>query len=460
MKDGLYEGRTECDSVRTDWQFGLGFLGVLLLVACPSVSAAADVVRAELGKDTAWTGEAVPLIVTLYSPGPFSGTASFELPELPRTTFVRAGTPLVGSEQIDDESYFTQRHEFTVYTQRAGEIVIPAFLVRFAGKKSFTSAAEPMEGFTQELRFQSTRPPGTEHLGLVVAARNMEVSQTWQPATIGPVQAGDVIARTISRRAVDTTAMMFPPIPIETPAGVRFYATDPIVQDFTERGASRAERSETIKYQFERAGTFQLPDLAVIWWDPDAGELKRELLPGATINVVETVAAAAVGEQPSSRRSPAILLMTFLAIGLAAWLGQKPVLRFMAAWQARRNSAEALAARRLLAACRADDAFAAYAALSDWKRAVSASDGGAHSTSCCNPPLATICSASGQSCRDASSATKQATRRGRADHWPRLLRELITAWTKLPTHVVRVPPYPRSIRPPLPHKWDNSYGRR
>jgi hypothetical protein len=350
---------------------------VLLWIACPSFSAAADVVRAELGKDTAWTGEAVPLIVTLVSPGPFSGTASFDLPELPLTTFVKIGNPTVGSEQIGDDSYFTQRHEFALYTQRDGEIAIPAFCVRFAGKRTFTSAAEPVEGFTQELRFQSRRPPGTGRLGLVVAARNMEVSQTWQPAAIGPVQAGDVIARTISRCAAGATAMMFPPISIETPAGVRCYATDPIVQDSTERGASRAERRETIKYQFEQAGTFQLPELAVIWWDPDAGELKRELLPGATINVVETVAAAA-GVRPSSRRSPAILLMAFLAIGLVAWLGRKPVLRFMAAWQTRRNSAEALAARRLRAACRAGDAFAAYAALSDWKRAVSASDGGAH----------------------------------------------------------------------------------
>jgi len=381
MKDGLHEGRTDCQSVpqaprrvRTDWQSVPRLLGVLLLVACPSVSAAAEVVRAELGKDTAWTGEAVPLIVTLYSPGPFSGTASFDLPELPKTAFVRAGNPVVGSEQVGDESYFTQRHEFTVYTQRAGEIVIPAFLVRFSGKKSFTSAAEPVEGFTQELRFQSTRPPGTEHLGLVVAARNMDVSQTWQPGTIGPVQAGDVITRTISRRAAGTTAMMFPPVAIETPEGVRSYATDPIVRDFTERGASRAERSETIKYQFERPGTFALPDLSVIWWDSDAGELKRETLLGETINVVGTVAAAVAPAPSSPQHSPAILLLAFLAIGLAAWLGHKSVLGVIAVWQARRNNPEALAARRLLVACRGGDASGAYAALLDWKRAVSARD--------------------------------------------------------------------------------------
>jgi hypothetical protein len=371
MKDGLSQEGTNRQSI-------LRCFAVLVLTFCPTVSSAVDVVRATLGKDSAWTGEGITLIVTLYSPGPFSGTASFELPDLPKTSFVRTGPPLVGSERIGDDSYFTQRHEFTIYTQRTGEIVIPSFLVRFTGKKSFAAAAEILEGFTHELRFESRLPPGTEQLGLIVAARDMKVSQTWQPNAKSSVQAGDVIARTISRRAVGTTAMMFPPVVIETLAGVRCYATDPIVQDFNERGASRAERSETIKYQFERAGTFQLPDLALIWWDPDAGELKRESLQGATINVVETATTTAVGEPPSTRRSPGILLITFLAIGLLAWLGWKLVFQFMASWQAQRNSAEGLAARRLEAACRAGEALAAYAALCEWKRVVSARHGETH----------------------------------------------------------------------------------
>ena len=71
---------------------------MLGFICLPSVSAAAEIVRAEIGKEAAWTGEAVPLIVTLYSPGPFSGTASFDLPKLPRTAFVKAGNPVVGSQ--------------------------------------------------------------------------------------------------------------------------------------------------------------------------------------------------------------------------------------------------------------------------------------------------------------------------------------------------------------------------
>jgi hypothetical protein len=353
-----------------DAQSFLRFAGVLLLAAWSSVSAAAEVVRAELGKDTAWMGEAVPLSVTLYSPGPFSGTASFELPVLPKTAFVRAGNPVVGSEQVGAKRYFTQRHEFAVYTQRAGEIAIPAFRVHFAGKKTFTSAAEPMEGLTRELRFESRRPPGTEHLGMVVAAKNMEVTQTWQPGTSGPVHPGDVIARTISRRADGTTAMLFPPVSIAAPAGVRCYSTDPVVQDVTERGASRAERSETIKYQFERSGTLQLPGISVMWWDPDAGELKSVTLPGKVVEVrnAAVVQESVVSPTRMSRRSLAVLLV---ATGLVVWLIGGTAMRLVATLQSRRRNPAVLAARQVLAACRTNAAAEAYAALLQWKRTVS-----------------------------------------------------------------------------------------
>ena len=145
--------------------FLLHVLCVLLFVPCSTL--AADPVHATINKETAWTGEPVSLIITLYSPGPFSGTASFDLPELPRTAIIRTGSPVVGSETVDEDTWFTQRHELNLYTQRSGPIEIPSFRVQFSGKKTFTSDPEPMEGSTPKLQFQSNRPPGTDSMGQV-----------------------------------------------------------------------------------------------------------------------------------------------------------------------------------------------------------------------------------------------------------------------------------------------------
>ena len=78
----------------------LRFLCVLLFIysCCPSVCCSFEPVRAEIGKETAWTGEAVPLIITLYSPGPFSGTALNSMVKLSGYNSKRLGT--IADEQL------------------------------------------------------------------------------------------------------------------------------------------------------------------------------------------------------------------------------------------------------------------------------------------------------------------------------------------------------------------------
>ena len=342
-----------------------------LLFLCPPNSTlfGADIVQATIEKDTAWTGEPVPLIITLYSPGPFSGAASFELPELPRTATIKVGNPVVGSEEVDGVSYLTQRHEFRLYTQQTDEFVLPPFQVRYSAKQTFTSAPEPRVGTTPELRFRSNRPPGTESLGVVVAVTQMNVSQNWLPENSVSLEAGDVIERTVTRQADGTTAMMLPPVPASAPDGVRVYETDPIVQDKTERGASTANRVDTIKYQFERAGTFDLPAIEFVRWDPQTEELKRELLPGITVSVDGAPDARDAESINSAIDRPRWPIGAWLAaIVTLAWLCHMPVRRILAAWQAKRNSPETVAARRVVSACRTSDPSAAYSALLDWQR--------------------------------------------------------------------------------------------
>jgi hypothetical protein len=261
----------------------------------------------------------------------------------------------------------TQRHELTIYTQRNGDILIPAFRVRFASKKTFTSPAESVEGYTTELTFQSKRPPGAEQLGVVVAATEMETTQTWVPAAASDLQTGDVIERTIVRRASGTTAMMMSPIPATAPDGVRIYVADPTVQDRSERGTTTAERRDTIKYQFERAGTFTIPEATVVWWDPSSSKLRQKTLAGQNFSVAGDLAAVAESDELATGSVNTWLVFNIVAsIGVVAALAGA----LIHGLQRRRKNPTALAERRLLAACRANDAVNAYAAFLNWKSIV------------------------------------------------------------------------------------------
>ena len=345
-------------------------LGVLLFVSVLMPTPAAsglESVRADLGLEQAWTGEAVPLIITLYCPGPFSGTAAFDLPELPQTVFVKMGNPTVGSEEIDDESYFTQRHEFRLYTQRSGAIVLPPFRVRFAGKKTFIGDPEPLEGTTAQLQFESRRPPGTEGLGIVVSATSMEFQQAWTPETFQGIQAGDVVSRVVRRTAKGTTSMMLPPVSAGAPEGIQVYPGAPEVMDQVDRGQTQAKRTDTIKYQFQQAGSFTLPELRFVWWDPEQEQLQSLTLAGESIVVTAASTLQQAGyPAPNRQFFWAIAVWGLAGAGLLAWMLREPASRLLARWRDYWNRPEAVAERRLRAACRTHDASAAYAAGMAW----------------------------------------------------------------------------------------------
>ena len=343
----------------------------MLLGASGETVSQQALVRSEIENKDVWAGEPILLIVTLFSPGPFQGTPAFELPDLPKTVFIKVGNAMVGSEEIDGKSLMTQRHEFAVYTQQVGEVVIPSFRVRFSGKPTFLADPEPMAGVTDVMRFQSKSPPGTESIGLVLSATDMEMEQTWIPDQTSQVTAGDVIQRTIVRNAEGTTAMLLPGLSPTAPDGVRVYTREPEVTDTTQRGGSRARRVDKIKYQFERPGTFALPEIAMVWWDPEREELQQFSLAGRDVPVSASADSVGSHRDSAKRRTH---MGRYLSIALFVccvllWIGRGTLVKTYHRWQSRPYGTETLAVRKLRKACATNDAAAAYLAIMAWMRA-------------------------------------------------------------------------------------------
>ena len=349
--------------MRTDVFIGL-LAGVL---DCGSTLLAQEPnpVKTELGLEEAWTGQAVPLMVTLVSPGPFSGTPVFQLPEIPGILIVKQGSPLIGSETVNGESMITQRHEFSIYTQKTGTLEIPAFTVDYESKETFVGDPVPRTGKTSAVAFASKRPPGTDDLPFVVSSATLTGKESWSPSDQAEFAAGDILSRTITREASDVSAMFlqpFQPGPID---GVRIYAGEPEVADKRERGVLSAKRVDTIKYQFERGGTFTIPDISYAWWNPKTEKVEQANLEG------RTVSATAPPEPPKPTDWGLVarnVLFVFLGLVVANWLVVSPLERRYRAWQKRRNAPDAVAARALDRACRENDPERAYREWMNWQR--------------------------------------------------------------------------------------------
>lgn len=310
----------------------------------------------------AWVGQRLPFFIELNTRGSFDGSPTFSIPQIPGTVILKVGNPVVSSRQIDGEDWFTQRHEFALFSQRDGTLEIPAIPIRFSSRNGFTGPVTDIDAKSEALTLTIQRPPGSEDIGFLITTDSLEITETWEPE---PASAGigSVFKRTINQRAVEMTGMALAPAPTRAPEGTRLYPGRAEVTDKTERGDFLGERRETITYLIEKPGTITLPEITFNWWNPTTKTIESKSLPAVTFDVPAPPEVAASSNSTRKLIWPWLLAIALIAI--TAW--QRKTLASLAFQICKAlNPPHRVAARKLLRACRANDAAQASAAWSAW----------------------------------------------------------------------------------------------
>ena len=313
----------------------------------------------------AWIGQRVRFSVELRAPGPFSGTAAFELPRMQGVLLMKIGNPLVGSEEIDGASLMVQTHEFAVFTQQAGILEVPAFTVRFAHKEGFTGPTVEVQAEVPGWQVEIQRPPAGEPLGFLITTEALEVSETWEPQP-GSARVGTMFKRTIVQQAEQIPGMALAPAPTAAPEGVRLYPGEPEIEDKLERGEFLGKRRDMLTYLLTQAGKVTLPALTYVWWNPKTLTLETKILPAVSFDVSPAPGATVSGNASAGRIVWPYWVAAIMAVGLGAWQRSR-----LAGWGRKYriilNSPDRKAERDLFHACRQHDARAAENAWIAWR---------------------------------------------------------------------------------------------
>jgi hypothetical protein len=295
----------------------------LVAICCAPSQAQDPKIRASLStQEDAWVGQRLTLIVELLAPGFFAGTPAFDLPDPPGIILVPPrGSPVVSSEEIDGTTYSVQRHELWVVSRLAGKQTIPPLTVRFGYKRQpLDKDAVQASVTTTPLEFTIKTPPGAEHLGSIISARDLTVTETWQPEP-GQAKAGDAFTRTVTFSAPDMPAMSFPPFPAGDIDGLGVYANQPTVLDHSNRGEARGERRESITYVCKSPGQFVIPAVRLSWFNLDTKELQTIELPSRTLDVAPNPAMDATSLVPETSRFELPRLRGIVAFLIGAIIG-------------------------------------------------------------------------------------------------------------------------------------------
>lgn len=353
-------------------------LGIILLcgLLASHATPAANTARVKLVPPqtlSVMAGERVTFTAVLLAQGQFSGPTYFDLPELNGAIIMQdAERPILGSQQVGDETYVSASYDFAVYPQRAGRLRVGSITVRFSSKQGYDQPIMAHRLQTESFDMEVTAPPGAVPGEVIVSTSTLEATETWSP-TSASAKVGDAFTRGITVRAEDLPAMLLPPPNFQQVEGFALYKKAPQIQDKAERGTLIAERTDSVTYVSERPGVFQIPELSLRWWDPDKAVWQTKRFPAVTLEVAKNpMLASQPADSDGFIKSPSTAdLFLWGSVGLAALVfvllfpGQYLKQRWQV-WRIRYAASEPAQWKRLRHACGRNNATEVYAELSRW----------------------------------------------------------------------------------------------
>ena len=127
-------------------------------------------------------------------------------------------------------------------------------------------------------------PPGMDPNSWLVAT-GLNLSENWQ-GDAKSLKVGDVLERTVTRKAYGTVSELIPPLVWDSIPGASNYPMRSQVSSEKTKTSIYSTRTEGVRYLFEKEGTVTIPEIEVTWWNPAQKKLFKRTLPEKTFEVL------------------------------------------------------------------------------------------------------------------------------------------------------------------------------
>jgi len=276
----------------------MSLLSLVLLLAQAQDPEPFARVRLEPSNDVT-VGQPISVVVEVLVPSYFMGAPVF--PDLDVDDAVVVFEPRGANFTERAEGGVTlagQSRRYDIYPQRRGEYVIPTIGVdvRYFGVDGATDASVS----SAPVRFRASVPDGAEGLDPFIATTRLTLEESFD---VEPVEifVGDAFTRTLTMTVADALSMVIPPLEFAPIPGLSVYPSPPRATDSGgERGSAVAgTRVEAASYLAREPGHYELPEVALEWWDVAGQRRMRATVAAVEFDVVVDPSAVTEIELPA-----------------------------------------------------------------------------------------------------------------------------------------------------------------
>ena len=207
--------------------------------------------------------------------------------------------------------YRVIERRFAVFPQASGRLTLPALRldVRVA-EAGAAPAVGRLFGEGRRIRLASQpvdvavepRPAGAATPWL--PARALALAEQW-PEDPPRLVVGEPVTWTLRLEAAGLTAEQLPPLDLPDLGAVRVYPDQPSIETRAGADAVYGVRVQRIAMVPGTAGTLEIPELRVEWWDVEADAPRTAVIPARTIPVAPAPASAGQPSRPVLAAPPA-----------------------------------------------------------------------------------------------------------------------------------------------------------
>ncbi|MEW6742790.1 MAG: BatD family protein [Planctomycetota bacterium] len=242
-------------------------------------------VRAHLeGSAEVWVGQAVSLDVEVIVPTWFTSAPTFPQLEVENSATLSPEGAVNTVVQAGGKTFAAQTRRYLFCPQTRGRYTVPSISVgvTYGLPDGKSSPAKLLS--SPPVPFEARMPPGAEGAKYFLAAESFRIRESVEGKP-DELKLGDSLARTVTMTAEHTVGMSLPPLEFQAPEGVRLYPGIPKITETAERGTIEATRTETATFVPEKEGLYRLPEITILWWDPQTEQMNKAELPSIELEV-------------------------------------------------------------------------------------------------------------------------------------------------------------------------------
>ena len=261
----------------------------------------------EVNKDALYVQEQLLFTVKLYYTINGIRNPQFTELEMEDTVIQLIGSPNQYEQIIEGVRYGVYEKRYVIFPQRSGPLEIPDILFRGEvtdGSSNFVfrnlntrRVTAFIEGITISV---NERPVAAQEFDNWLPVTNLNISEEWS-TDLENLSVGDSITRTITLTADGLDGAVLPPFSPETLDGINVYQDPASIERTYVDGSIVGTRVESSTLVPVIAGTIEIPEIVIPWWDVSSDELKEAVITAKSIQV-----STIEGEIPSEQAEESI----------------------------------------------------------------------------------------------------------------------------------------------------------